>query len=136
MNKVLLHTPDGVRDIYGSECSDRLIVRDKIHEKMKLYGYEDIETPTFEFFDVFAQEINASDARELYKFFEKDGNTMVLRPDFTPSIARCASKVMLENPIPHPARKTEHHPMEYDVDIKADMSDYDIKISDDDDFDI
>ena len=44
--------------------------------------------------------------------------------------------VMLENPIPHPARKTEHHPMEYDVDIKADMSDYDIKISDDDDFDI
>ena len=51
MNKVLLHTPDGVRDIYGSECSDRLIVRDRIHEKMKLYGYEDIETPTFEFFD-------------------------------------------------------------------------------------
>ena len=100
MNKVLLHTPDGVRDIYGSECSDRLIVRDKIHEKMKLYGYEDIETPTFEFFDVFAQEINASDARELYKFFDKDGNTMVLRPDFTPSIARCASKVMLENPMP------------------------------------
>ena len=44
--------------------------------------------------------------------------------------------VMLENPISHPARKTEHHPMEYDVDIKADMSDYDIKISDDDDFDI
>lgn len=44
--------------------------------------------------------------------------------------------VMLENPIPHPARKTEHHPMEYDVDIKSDMSDYDIKISDDDDFDI
>lgn len=100
MNKVLLHTPDGVRDIYGSECSDRLIVRDRIHEKMKLYGYEDIETPTFEFFDVFAQEINAGDARELYKFFDKDGNTMVLRPDFTPSIARCASKVMLESPMP------------------------------------
>ena len=100
MNKVLLHTPDGVRDIYGSECSDRLIVRNRIHEKMKLYGYEDIETPTFEFFDVFAQEINAGDARELYKFFDKDGNTMVLRPDFTPSIARCASKVMLESPMP------------------------------------
>ena len=44
--------------------------------------------------------------------------------------------VLLDNPIPHPARKTEHHPMEYDVDIKPDMSDYDIKISDDDDFDI
>ncbi len=97
MNKVLLHTPEGVRDIYGSECSDRILIREKIHREMKNFGYEDIDTPTFEFFDVFADEINASDARELYKFFDKEGNTLVLRPDFTPSIARCASKVMLEN---------------------------------------
>ncbi len=100
MNKVLLHTPDGVRDIYGSECSDRLIVGDRIHNRMKSFGYQDIDTPTFEFFDVFAEEINAGDARELYKFFDKEGNTLVLRPDFTPSIARCASKVMLDNPDP------------------------------------
>lgn len=100
MSKVLLHTPDGVRDIYGKECSDRKIVIDKIHSKMKSFGYEDIDTPTFEFFDVFADEINTSDARELYKFFDKEGNTLVLRPDFTPSIARCASKVMLEDSKP------------------------------------
>lgn len=100
MNKVLLHTPDGVRDIYGAEYSDRLLVNNKIHNKMKSFGYQDIDTPTFEFFDVFAQEINASDARELYKFFDKEGNTLVLRPDFTPSIARCASKVMLEDDAP------------------------------------
>lgn len=100
MNKVLLHTPDGVRDIYGAECSDRLLIREKIHQKMKSYGFEDIDTPTFEFFDVFSEEINASDARQLYKFFDKEGNTLVLRPDFTPSIARCASKVMLEDNSP------------------------------------
>ena len=69
MNKVLLHTPDGVRDVYGSEYSDRLIIENKIHNVIKSYGYSDIDTPTFEFFDVFAEEINASDARELYKFF-------------------------------------------------------------------
>ena len=97
MNKVLLHTPDGVRDIYGAECSDRIILANKIHEVMKGYGYLDIDTPTFEFFDVFAEEINATDAKELFKFFDKEGNTLVLRPDFTPSIARCASKVMLED---------------------------------------
>ncbi len=97
MNKVLLHTPEGVRDIYGTECSDRLLVQSRIHRKMKSFGYQDIDTPTFEFFDVFADEINASAAKELYKFFDKEGNTLVLRPDFTPSIARCASKVMLEN---------------------------------------
>ena len=97
MSKILLHTPDGVRDIYGKECSDRKYIINKIHDKMESFGYSSIETPTFEFFDVFAEEINASDTKELYKFFDKEGNTLVLRPDFTPSIARCASKVMLEN---------------------------------------
>ena len=97
MSKILLHTPDGVRDIYGKECSDRKYIISKIHDKMESFGYSSIETPTFEFFDVFAEEINASDTKELYKFFDKEGNTLVLRPDFTPSIARCASKVMLEN---------------------------------------
>ena len=27
MSKILLHTPDGVRDIYGKECSDRKYIR-------------------------------------------------------------------------------------------------------------
>lgn len=100
MSKVLLHTPDGVRDIYGEECSDKKIIAQKIHGKMKSFGYQDIDTPTFEYFDVFAEEINTTDAKELYKFFDKEGNTLVLRPDFTPSIARCASKVLLENGTP------------------------------------
>lgn len=97
MSKVLLHTPDGVRDIYGTELGDRKLVTGKIHDTMKSFGYEDIATPSFEFFDVFAEEINTTDAKQLYKFFDKEGNTLVLRPDFTPSIARCASKGMLEN---------------------------------------
>lgn len=29
--------------------------------------------------------------RELYKFFDRDGNTLALRPDITPSIARAAA---------------------------------------------
>ena len=53
----------------------------------------------------------------------------------TPEVAANGA-VLLDNPIPHPARKTEHHPMEYDVDLTGDKMDYDIKISDDDDFDI
>ena len=35
--------------------------------------------------------------KELFKFFDKDGNTLVLRPDFTPSIARCAAKYYLKD---------------------------------------
>ena len=83
-----LHTPEGVRDIYSNECRAKLAVQDKLHQVLHLYGYQDIQTPTFEYFDVFRKEIGTIPSRELYKFFDKEGNTLVLRPDFTPSIAR------------------------------------------------
>lgn len=92
MNKRLLHTPEGVRDIYGREYVRKLHVEERLRESIRLYGYEDIQTPTFEYFDVFSSEIGTTPSRELYKFFDKEGNTLVLRPDFTPSIARCAAK--------------------------------------------
>lgn len=86
-----LHTPEGVRDIYNSECQKKLAVQDKLHHMLHLYGYQDIQTPTFEYFDVFRKEIGTIPSRELYKFFDRDGNTLVLRPDMTPSIARAAA---------------------------------------------
>lgn len=100
MSKKLLHTPEGVRDIYGKEYQRKLYVEKKIHEKLHLYGYEDIQTPAFEFFDVFSKEVGTTPSKELYKFFDKENNTLVLRPDFTPSIARCAAKYFCEDQVP------------------------------------
>lgn len=100
MKANLLHTPEGVRDIYGQEYDRKLAVQSMMHEIMHRYGYRDIQTPTFEFFDVFSQEIGTTPSRELYKFFDKEGNTLVLRPDFTPSIARCAAKYYMDDDSP------------------------------------
>lgn len=86
-----LHTPEGVRDIYNTECKKKLAVQDKLHQVLHSYGYQDIQTPTFEYFDVFRKEIGTIPSRELYKFFDREGNTLVLRPDITPSIARAAA---------------------------------------------
>lgn len=100
MSKKLVHTPEGVRDIYGKEYATKLQVEALFHQKLESYGYEDIQTPTFEFFDVFSKEIGTTPSKELYKFFDKEGNTLVLRPDFTPSIARCAAKYFMEDTYP------------------------------------
>lgn len=95
-----VHTPEGVRDIYGMECARKHQVLELIHENFMGFGYEDIETPAFEYFDVFGREIGTTPSRELYKFFDKEGNTLVLRPDFTPSIGRCAAKYFTEQSVP------------------------------------
>lgn len=92
MKKQILHTPEGVRDIYGSECREKLEVQNRLHQVLRLYGYADMQTPSFEFFDVFGKEVGTVSSRELYKFFDRDGNTLVLRPDMTPSVARAAAR--------------------------------------------
>ena len=89
MTDQMLHTPDGVRDIYNVECGKKLALENR-----------DIQTPTFEFFNIFSKEIGTTPSKDLYKFFDKDGNTLVLRPDFTPSVARSAAKYYAEDDMP------------------------------------
>lgn len=96
----LLHTPEGLRDIYGKEYARKLAVIAAVQQQFHLFGYSDIQTPTFEFFDVFSREIGTTPSKELYKFFDKEGNTLVLRPDFTPSVARCAAKYYMDETEP------------------------------------
>ncbi|WP_099468254.1 ATP phosphoribosyltransferase regulatory subunit [Konateibacter massiliensis] len=100
MMKKLLHTPEGVRDIYNSECEKKLFLQENLHRQFHRYGYKDIQTPTFEFFDIFSREIGTIPSKDLYKFFDREGNTLVLRPDFTPSIARCAAKYYMNEDMP------------------------------------
>ncbi len=92
MSEQYLHTPEGVRDIYGDECSKKLAIESKIRRTFHSYGYEDIETPVFEFFDIFSKERGSVDTQQMYKFFDRENNTLVLRPDLTPSIARCVAR--------------------------------------------
>ena len=96
----LLHTPEGVRDIYDNECKKRRKVLHKLHHVLSLYSYNDIETPTFEFFDIFNQDKGSATSNEMYKFFDRENNTLVLRPDITPSIARCVAKYYDEEDLP------------------------------------
>lgn len=100
MNTKLLHTPDGVRDLYGQECAKKLFIEDKIRQVFHIFGYQDIQTPTFEFFDIFNKERGSVASRNMYKFFDREGNTLVLRPDITPSIARCVAKYYDESSMP------------------------------------
>ncbi|MDE6435077.1 MAG: ATP phosphoribosyltransferase regulatory subunit [Lachnospiraceae bacterium] len=96
----LLHTPEGVRDIYDNECKKKRKVLQKMHHVLSLYSYNDIETPTFEFFDIFNQDKGSAASNEMYKLFDRENNTLVLRPDMTPSIARCTAKYYEDEELP------------------------------------
>lgn len=96
MKERRIHTPEGVRDIYNGECARKNHLSDRMKDILKSYGYRDIQTPTFEFFDIFNQDKGSLPSNQMYKFFDREGNTLVLRPDITPSIARAVSKYFSE----------------------------------------
>ena len=86
-----IHNPVGIRDIFGKELKNKRQVLGGMFGVFEKYGYEEIETGTVEYFDVFGKDIGTTPSNELYKFFDREGNTLVLRPDFTPSVARAAA---------------------------------------------
>ncbi len=100
MRKNLLHTPEGVRDIYGHELIRKQALEEKLKAVTKSFGYSEIETPSFEFFDIFSRETGTTPSREVYKFFDSENNTLALRPDFTPGVARAAVKYFFEDGLP------------------------------------
>ena len=100
MENRLLHTPEGVRDIYNGECQRKLAVENKILGTFYQYGYEHIETPSFEYFDIFNKDRGSVGDKEMFKFFDRDNNTLVLKPDMTPAVARCVAKYYMDDPMP------------------------------------
>ena len=49
---------------------------------------------------IYLTETKAQHSNEMYKFFDRDNNTLVLRPDITPSIARCVAKYYADEELP------------------------------------
>ncbi|KIR01184.1 ATP phosphoribosyltransferase regulatory subunit [Lachnospiraceae bacterium TWA4] len=96
----LLHTPEGVRDIYNREYAKKIKIERIIQDLMNSYGYQGIQTPTFEFFDIFGKEKGSVVSKEMFKLFDREGNTLVLRPDMTPSVVRCACKYFSTEDMP------------------------------------
>ena len=99
MNR-FIHTTAGVRDIFGDEYERKKILTDRISRLFGEYGYHYIQTPSMEFYPVFDKDKGTIHSSQLYKMIDREGHTLVLRPDFTPSIARAVSMYFAEETLP------------------------------------
>lgn len=96
----LLHTPEGVRDLHDAECVKKQQLEGKLRHCLHRFGFRDVVTPTFEYFDIFRKERGTVPSKDMYKFIDREGNTLVLRPDMTPSVARCVATYYKEETTP------------------------------------
>jgi ATP phosphoribosyltransferase regulatory subunit len=94
------HIPEGVQDYLMEECFHKRVIESKIKDFFYRWGYDEIETPTFEYYDVFSSGIGSVRQEQMLKFIDHHGRILVLRPDITMPIARIAATKLRDYPIP------------------------------------
>ncbi len=88
MVKISNFIPEGVEDINSAQYGEIEKMQGIIGDVFKSLKYQQIQTPTFEYYDLFAGIDMAIDKDQMYKIIDTNGKILVLRPDATIPIAR------------------------------------------------
>lgn len=88
--------PEGVQDTLPPECWHKRRMEERVMALFRAAGYDEVETPSFEYYDVFAEGVGAVRQEKLQKFFDDKGRILVLRPDITMPIARLSATRLYE----------------------------------------
>ncbi|HPL99334.1 MAG TPA: ATP phosphoribosyltransferase regulatory subunit [Bacillota bacterium] len=83
--------PQGMRDILTEESSRRTILQERLQHYMHSCGFGRVETPLFEYYELFSGGISPVDDESIVKTIDRNGRVVVLRPDMTIPTARVAS---------------------------------------------
>lgn len=92
--------PPGVRDLLPHQARWKRQMEDRLAELFSRWGYEEVLTPTFEYYSSLTEQGSGLDEELLYKFLDRNGRIMALRPDMTTPIARMVSSRMRGEPLP------------------------------------
>ena len=68
-----VHTPNGLADILPDECEKKKNVENIINNVFLSMGYREIETPSFEYYDVFSGDSGQISQENMFKFFDEKG---------------------------------------------------------------
>ena len=88
MTELRKQLPDGVQDYMPRECAIKRRLEENLRQELRKNGFMEVETPAFEYFDVFSKGIGAYMQENMIKFFDLKGRILALRPDITVPIAR------------------------------------------------
>jgi len=95
-----MNIPKGLNDLLPEEVLKKGFLENKISQVFKEWGYQEIITPTFEFYDMLARGAGSIMKKEMIKFFDREGNIIALRPEMTTPLARVSSTKMQQEPKP------------------------------------
>jgi ATP phosphoribosyltransferase regulatory subunit len=93
--------PKGVRVYLPPQAARKREIETKLLSVFQRWGFQEIVTPSFEYYDVLALGVGEEFRDRTFKLTEQaTGRLLVLRSDITPQIARVAATILKDYPKP------------------------------------
>lgn len=92
--------PEGTRDLILGECRAKKALQNRIEEVFDRYGYDEVITPSIEYYRTYQQGFANLKDEAMYKFFDHNNAILTLRMDMTVPIARMAATKFKDQKLP------------------------------------
>ena len=100
MSEPLSQIPRGLRYYFGHEARLRRSIEDVAMAVLDGWSYEEIATPTVDYYSLFDRAMGHSESQQAFRFMDVDGRLLALRPDVTSPVARAAATLFAANERP------------------------------------
>ncbi|NMB24080.1 MAG: ATP phosphoribosyltransferase regulatory subunit [Firmicutes bacterium] len=100
MEYTTVQTPRGTKDFLPRDAQRKRWVEETLLKLFEQWNYREIVTPTIEFSDAVSAGGATGLGDNLYRFFEREGGLIALRPDATTPVARVVATRLREEPKP------------------------------------
>ncbi|MEM2287388.1 MAG: histidine--tRNA ligase [Thermoproteota archaeon] len=89
-----------MRNILPREKAKMNRIESEIRRLFKVYGFQEVETPTIEPLELFELKSGEEIRHRMYRFTDLGGREVVLRPEVTASVAKLVVQEMRSMPLP------------------------------------
>jgi ATP phosphoribosyltransferase regulatory subunit len=96
----LTKIPSGVQYFFDEEVQLRRRVEQQTMNVFAGWSYSEIILPMFDYHDLFARGMGAERAEKTYRFVDRDGALLALRPELTSLVARTVATRFIQRPRP------------------------------------
>jgi len=98
--KSFTQIPPGTQVLIGGAARRRRALERTLCSVFEGWSYEEIVPPMFDYYDVFIKGMGRGLEEQVYRFIDREGNILALRPEFTSLVAKTAVTRLAAAPRP------------------------------------
>lgn len=98
--KRALQVPQGTETFYLEEAYRHRRLAASIEDTFLRWGYLPVQTPSFDFYDVYTPLLREEDARSIYRLIDREGDLLMLRSDITLFLAKQMGLILRPEDLP------------------------------------